>query len=247
MPIHLEIVEGPAKGRKIALQIGRTVSIGRTDRSMVVVPEDDSLSSQHVTVGLKNGWVLLCNLSKTNPTEVNGKRVDTHLLKPGEKFKAGLTIFEVIGPPPSPHAAKLRIGGWGIQNIPEGWEVVVGSGLRHTMGEPFRANMSVLEEPLPAGHTLKSYVELQMQLGRTHIPGSAFKDPVEAKIQGAEQALAVGMTAPVEGKGAALQHQLYGLHSGIVGVFTATALESQNQLLREAMATLLKGLSFFQS
>ncbi|HEY3937666.1 MAG TPA: FHA domain-containing protein [Bryobacteraceae bacterium] len=247
MPVHLEIVEGPAKGRKIDLQIGKTVSIGRTERSMVVVPEDDSLSGQHVTVGLKNGAVLLCNLSKTNGTEVNGKRVDTHLLKPGETFKTGRTTFAVIGAPPSPHEAKLRVGGWGIQNIPTGWDVIEGSGLRHTASEPFRANMSVLEEPLPKDHTLKSYVELQMELGRTHISGSVFKGPVEAKIQGAEQAMALSMTAPVEGKGMAIQHQLYALHSGIVGVFTATALDSQSQLLREAMGAVLKGLSFFQS
>jgi hypothetical protein len=55
------------------------------------------------------------------------------------------------------------------------------------------------------------------------------------------------MTAPVKDKGQAIQHQIYALHSGIVGVFTATALETQSKLLRDAVATVLKGLSFFQT
>jgi hypothetical protein len=104
----------------------------------------------------------------------------------------------------------------------------------------------VVEEPLPTGHTLKTYVALQVQLGRERIKDSAFKEPVEAQIVGADEALALGMTAPVEGRGKAVQNQLYALHSGVIGVLTATALESQAGLMREAMASVLKGLSFFQ-
>lgn len=247
MPVHLEIVEGPSKGRKINLKIGKTVSVGRTNKSMVVLPEDEHLSGLHFSVGLKNGSVLLCNLSKTNPTEIEGKAVNSHVLGLGDKFRAGMNIFAVAGASPSPHPAKLRIGGWGFQNLPDGWEIVEGSGLKHSAAEPFRANISAVEEPLPAGHTLKTYLKLQVELGQKHIPGSVFKDPVEAKIQGAEEALAISMTAPVQNKGRAIQHQIYALHSGIVGVFTATALETQSQLLRDAVATILKGVSFFQT
>ncbi len=41
MPLHLEITEGPAKGRKIPLALGKTVSVGRTPaKSMIAIPED---------------------------------------------------------------------------------------------------------------------------------------------------------------------------------------------------------------
>jgi pSer/pThr/pTyr-binding forkhead associated (FHA) protein len=246
MPVHLEVVEGPAKGRKIPLDLGKTVSIGRTELSMVIVPEDETMSGQHFSVGLKNGSVLVCNLSQTNGTSVDGKKINAEFLKPGQKFKAGLTTFEIVSPVANPHEAKLRIGGWGFKNLPEGWEIAEGEGLRHPMKEPFRANMSAVEEPLPKGHTLKSYVELQIQLGQQHLKASVLKEPVEAKIAGADEALALSMTAHVEGKGKAVQNQVYALHSGVVGVFTATALETQAQLMRDAMAKVLKGLSFFQ-
>ena len=226
MPMHLEVVEGPAKGRKIPLELGKTVSIGRTELSMVVVPEDETMSGQHFSVGLKNGSVLVCNLSKTNGTLVNEEKINAEFLKPGQKFKAGMTTFEIVSPVANPHEAKLRIGGWGFKELPEGWDIAEGEGLRHPVKEPFRANMSAVEEPLPKGHTLKSYVELQIQMGQKNIKDSAFKGPVEAKIAGADEALALSMTAPVEGKGKAVQNQLYALHSGVVGVFTATALES---------------------
>jgi hypothetical protein len=104
-----------------------------------------------------------------------------------------------------------------------------------------------VEEALPQGHTLPEYVDLQMQLGRQHITGAEFKGPVEAKVRGADQALALSLSAPVQGKGQALQNQIYALHRDIVGVFTATALDSQAGLLREAMKVILKGLSFHQT
>ena len=43
-----------------------------------------------------------------------------------------------------------------------------------------------------------------------------------------------------------MQFQFYAVHSGIVGVMTATALESQGQLLRSAFKEVLAGLTFFQ-
>ena len=107
--------------------------------------------------------------------------------------------------------------------------------------------MSAVEELLPKNQTLRQYVDLQMQLGRKHIAGSEFKGPVEAKVNGASEALALSMTAPVQEKGRALQNQLYALHNGVVGIFTATALDMQEQVLRQAMKTILSGFSFHQT
>ncbi|HEY7306095.1 MAG TPA: FHA domain-containing protein [Bryobacteraceae bacterium] len=247
MPPYLEVVEGPAKGRKVEIPIGKAVTVGRTNRSMVSFAEDEWMSGMHFAIGLRNGTLFLSNLSKTNGTELNGERTEWAALKTGDTIKAGQTAFSVMASPASPFPAQFRIGGWSFEQLPGGWQFVDGVGFKHTVQEPFRPNMSAVEEALPKGYTLPAYVDLQMQLGRQHIKGAEFKGPVETKVRGADQALALSLSAPVRGKGQALQNQIYALHKEIVGVFTATALESQAGLLREAMKSILKGVSFHQT
>jgi hypothetical protein len=246
MPVHLEITEGPAKGRKIPLTIGRTLSVGRSSaKSMIALPEDGHLSGQHFTVGLRNGVVFLSNLSKVNPTEIQGEQVQSAVLKPGESFKAGMNVFSVIGGQ-NPHEAEFRLGGWGFKTIPEGWEVQEGKGLRHHESEPFRANILVVEEELPKGFDLRKYVDLQVSLGQKHLNEAKFSEANPAQVKGADEALALIIHARAE-KGPAVQYQIYAVHAGIVGVLTATALESQTQLLRGVFQQVLPGLTFFQA
>ena len=246
MPVHLEITEGPAKGRKIPLSIGRTISVGRSSaKSMVALPDDGHLSGQHFTVGLRNGVVLLCNMSKVNPTEVKGEQVQSAVLKPGDSFKAGENVFSVIGGQ-NPHEAQFRLGGWGFKTVPEDWEPQEGKGLYHRETEPFRANIIVAEEPLPQDFDLLKYVNLQASMGRNHLRDAKISDPNPAQIKGADDALAITLNASND-KGPAVQYQIYALHAGIVGVMTATALETQLPLLRGVFKQILPGLTFFQA
>ena len=245
MPVHLEITEGPSKGFKIPLTVGKTVSVGRSAaKSMVALPEDGHLSGQHFSAGLRNGKVYLCNLSKTNPTEMSGQPIQSEVLLPGQSFKAGMNVFSVIGAE-NPHKAAYRVGGWGFESIPEGWEINDGKGLQHCEKEPFRANLIVAEEALPKDYDLAKYVDLQITLGTKHLPGATFGEPKPAKIKGAEQAMALTINAPAA-QGPALQYQIYAVHSGIVGIVTTTALETQSQLLRGVLTQVLPGLTFFQ-
>ena len=247
MPLHLEVVEGPAKGQKVPVPIGRTITLGRTNRAMVIFAADDCMSGLHVSIGHRNGALHMQNLSQTNGTEVNGVRVETLALRPGDKVKAGDTVLAVIGPDPAPHPAKLRIGGWGFEFLPPDWQPVEGFGFRYPISEPFRPSISAVEEMLPKDHDLARYVALQIDIAKKHIKGVDLKDPVPATVKGAEEAMALSLTAPVENKGPAIQHQIYAVHSGVVGVLTATTLASQAQLMRPALGAILPGLSFFQS
>jgi hypothetical protein len=138
------------------------------------------------------------------------------------------------------------VGGWGFQAIPEGWTPQEGKGLQHCESEPFRANIIVAEEPLPQGYDLPKYVDLQISLGKQHLNEGQFSDAKPATVKGAEEALAISLRARAE-KGPAVQYQIYALHTGIVGIVTATALESQSQLLRGVFSQMLPGLTYFQS
>ena len=137
------------------------------------------------------------------------------------------------------------MGGWGFQTIPEGWQINEGKGLRHSEAEPFRANLIAIEETLPKDFDLAKYVDLQVSLGKKHLAGATFSEAKPATIKGAEAAMALTIHAPAE-QGPAVQYQIYAVHSGIVGVVTTTALESQAPLLRAVLTQVLPGLTFFQ-
>lgn len=248
MPTHLEAIEGPGKGRKVEIPVGKTVSVGRSPRSMVQFAEDEWMSGLHFAVGLRNGSLQVANLSTTNGTALNGENIQTAMLKPGDQIKAGQTVFVARAPAESPFPAVVRIGSWGFGQIPEGWNFIEGVGFRYPITEPFRPNMLAVEEEIPKDHSLEKYVELQMKIGKERIPGADFKGPVETKVAGADAALALGLSAPAaQDKGPAIQQQIYAVHSNIVGVFTATSLEMQAQILRPAIREILSGLSFFHT
>src|SRR5215469_2028408 len=108
MPPYLEIIAGPAKGRKLEIPVGKVVTVGRTDRSTVSFVEDQWMSGLHFAIALRNGTLHLSNLSKTNGTELNGQRAESAALKAGDKIKAGQTVFSVVGPAAGPFPAQFR-------------------------------------------------------------------------------------------------------------------------------------------
>jgi pSer/pThr/pTyr-binding forkhead associated (FHA) protein len=178
------------------------------------------------------------NHSKRNGTIVNGTRVESAVLVAGDTIRAGDTIFRVIGPPASPYAAKVRVGGWGFNIIPNGWKHSEGIGLLRAGGE-FRASAAGLEEPLPKEKTLREYVELQMELAKSQLKGAVFQGPGEAQMQGAEEALLLTVSSDAEGK-RITQRQIYALSGDIVGILTMTGLPETNQEFIE----IVRGASF---
>lgn len=247
MPSYLEAVEGPAKGRKVELRLGGTITIGRTNRSMVSFAEDECMSGLHMAVGLSNGTVRVQNMSKTNGTLVNGVPIEAVAVQPGDQIKTGDTTFVVVGPAPSPFPVRMRVGGWGFETFPDGWQPTEGFGFRYPVSEPFRPSISAVEEKLPKDQTLPVYIQVQIDLAKKHIANVELKEPVETKIKGSDEAKALSLTALVEGKGQVMQHQIYALHNGVVGVLTASALDTQAQLLRDALGQMIPGLSYTQT
>ena len=205
------------------------------------------MASPHFYAAVVNGSLCLRDLGSGRATFVNGEPVEAAVLKSGDQVKAGLTTFASGEPPPSPYPAILRVGGWGFASIPEGWEGQAGMGLRLAGNPAFLATMTAVEEPLPADTALAQYVENQVRMAESQVAGLEARRPVEAGLQGAEQALALSMTSPAPGGGRIVQRQLYVLAAGVVGVFTVTMLDSQEQALRASVAETLPGLSFYQA
>ncbi|HTB10220.1 MAG TPA: FHA domain-containing protein [Bryobacteraceae bacterium] len=229
----LEICDGPEKGRRVTLRDGATVSFGRTETAMDRFPEDPAMSSLHFVLSLSAGVLRMHNHSQTNGTMINGTRVESAVVQPGDTIAAGGTVFRVVGPPPNPYPAQLRVGGWGFNIIPDGWKPMEGVGLIHQGTAQFRATAACLEEPLAEVKTLRSYIELQMEVAKSRLKAPAFQNPVDATMTGAEEALLLTVSSDLREGLRIVQRQIYARSGNIVGILTMSGLPAANRDLIE--------------
>jgi len=201
------------------------------------------MSGVHFAVSVAAGSLRLQNLSGTVGTDVNGQSAESRILQSGDLIKAGQTVFGVIAPAASPYTAQVHIGGWGFDVIPEGWHQMGDLGFRLFEAASFKANITAVEEPLQPGQTLSSYVETQMMLARGQVTGISVNGPIPAIMRGADEAFELEITI-VRDDTRFIQRQIYAVHSGIVGIFTATVSEAEPHL--DSVNAVIAGLSYFQ-
>lgn len=93
----LEVASGPLAGQSFPLT-GREVTIGRGPGNDIVIA-DDMVSLRHARITRRPEAIIIDDLDSTNGTIVNGIRVDSHMLKPGDHILLGSTelIFKVKG------------------------------------------------------------------------------------------------------------------------------------------------------
>ncbi len=236
----LEIIAGPETGRRIKLREGETVTLGRTDSAMNVFAEDRAMSAMHFAVSLSAGTFRMQNFSQTNGTLVNDARIESAVLQPGDKVRAGGTVFAVIGPPPNPYPAQVRIGGWGFNIVPEGWTMLDRVGLIHQAGDEFHANATAVEESLADGKTLREYVKVQMDAAKVQLSGAEFQGPADARMEGSDEALLLTLSSETQDGKRITQRQIYARSAGVVGVLTLSGLANVNQDFIE----IVRGASF---
>jgi hypothetical protein len=240
----LEVAEGPEAGRRIAPKEGAVVTVGRTTNAMEVFAGDTGMSGLHFAAGLRAGALYLTNLSKTNGSLVNGERIESAALKNGDRVTAGATVFRVVAPPPNPYPAKLRIGAWGLNAIPEGWKMLEGVGLLWEAKDGFQPNAAALEDALPEGQTLAEYVSAQMDAAKVHLTDAEFQGPLEAKVEGAEQAMLLTVRSLAKNGELVLQRQLYALSGSTVGVLTLSVADRQAAAMNPALGEIARGANF---
>lgn len=93
----LQIYSVNSGSRRVWLDAGQTVRIGRTTRSDLTVPDDPHLSGLHFSIARESDGVILRDLQSRNGTFVNGAKVATALeLHDGDVIVAGKTQFQVV-------------------------------------------------------------------------------------------------------------------------------------------------------
>ena len=75
----------------------RPVTLGRSSKSVVHI-KDSNLSRVHCEFRAEGGGFVVADLESMNGTRVNGAKVTTHVLAPGDRVEIGATIvfFEKV-------------------------------------------------------------------------------------------------------------------------------------------------------
>lgn len=89
----LEVCFGPQAGRKIILESGSRLSIGRTELSDIEIPGDAQMSGSHFELAWDGSTCLLRDLGSAAGTLVGGLRVEEAEVPHGGWIRAGLTDF----------------------------------------------------------------------------------------------------------------------------------------------------------
>ena len=79
--------------RRVVVESGQTLIIGRTQSSDVCMEHDSLMSSRHFQVKCEGGEFILTDLQSTNGTLHNGQRVTAAQIKHGDEIIAGKTRF----------------------------------------------------------------------------------------------------------------------------------------------------------
>src|SRR5579863_9944546 len=94
--MKLDVKTGPVSGKVIALADGKVVTIGRTERANVAIPEDTFLSGVHFAVENAGPDWRVVDRKSANGTFVNGAKVATAVLRDGDEIFAGKSTFKVM-------------------------------------------------------------------------------------------------------------------------------------------------------
>lgn len=85
--ITLKITDGPCRGQEITLGSLPAIIGRQADCDMII--KDSSVSRHHARLEFEKNDYLLVDLKSTNGTFVNGKRISSRKLQPGDQIKVG--------------------------------------------------------------------------------------------------------------------------------------------------------------
>jgi Domain of unknown function (DUF4123)/Inner membrane component of T3SS, cytoplasmic domain len=92
----VEVRWGPLRGRKLVLDPGGSVRVGRSDRADLVVEDDRQMSALHFAVSWDGQRCQLRRLTDAAETSLNGEPITTEAtVENGDWIKAGETVFGV--------------------------------------------------------------------------------------------------------------------------------------------------------
>jgi hypothetical protein len=95
MPIFLEVRSGSQTGRRIRVETGHPVRIGRTLNADVAFADDSHMSGIHFSIEYLQNQCCFADLNSSNGSWLNGERVSHAVLSDGDMLIAGETKFAI--------------------------------------------------------------------------------------------------------------------------------------------------------
>lgn len=93
--VLLQIIGGPAMGRRFRLRQGQIATVGRTEWSDFSVPDDSEMADVHFQLHCEAYRCTLRRLATSQETQRNGEPVEETSVRSGDKICAGGTSFLV--------------------------------------------------------------------------------------------------------------------------------------------------------
>lgn len=91
----LEIIDGPARGKRIWLKENQSLEVGRVSTADFSIPSDSHMSRRHLLFeAILNGFRLR-DVGSANGTFVNNKKISVVELQTGDIVRAGMTVLSV--------------------------------------------------------------------------------------------------------------------------------------------------------
>jgi pSer/pThr/pTyr-binding forkhead associated (FHA) protein len=105
--LSLEIKTGRLAGQVIPVPEGKAITVGRTPRSDLAIPQDTFLSGIHFALESNGAKCKVVDRQSANGTFLNGTKVSEAMLHDGDEIMAGKTLFlvrmvDTIQTPPLP-------------------------------------------------------------------------------------------------------------------------------------------------
>jgi hypothetical protein len=200
------------------------------------------MSGLHFEIVSDGENVGLKNHSQTNGTQVNGRSANSVVVRPGDAIRAGGTLFVLLSTEDT-SAADLSFHNWRFAGAAADWQVVESQGLRFMGQTAAPVTVMAVEEPLPRNHDLEKYIDLQLLLFRERLPqAEAVKQ--EISVPGADASAALTVRTPLSDGRMALQKQIYVSAGKMVGIATATALETDAAAVHQAIDSVLRSAAY---
>ncbi len=75
---------------------GQNLTFGRTHLADIPFFDDGKMSTRHFSIGVDNDDCMVTDLNSTNGTFLNGAKIQSSIISPGDQVAAGLTKFKIF-------------------------------------------------------------------------------------------------------------------------------------------------------
>lgn len=144
----LDVIQGPARGKRIWLKENQCIEIGRISTADFSIPADTHLSRRHLLLdSTKNGFRIR-DVGSANGTFLNDVRILVQELKSGDTVRAGLSAFSVTlcQDGENPHAKDGVTFSRSLQMSNQTESTIIDSDLEREPGNNLQESVEVAEE-----------------------------------------------------------------------------------------------------